>query len=611
MSLAIHLLGRPHLERDGEPVAGPRGHKAWGLVAYLALSRVRNPSREHLAQLLFTGADDPLGSLRWNLAELRRALGAATLPPGSTELVRLPGTFVDVDALTRGTPQEAVAIPGLGRELLDGMEFGGSPAFETWLLSERRRLLGAAEAALHDAALDRLAAGEAHAAVGLAARLVELNPYDENFQELLVRSYSEAGNREAANRQLSACVELFHAEYGRDPGAAVFRAAEARPRAPVSAAGRGGKHAARACLEAGRSAISAGSFDPGVRSLARAAAEAKACGARELEAESCLALGTALVHSARGRDEEGADALLRATSLAEERGLGDLAAAAYRELAYVDILRARYARCAQRLERGGAMADSDEERAGIEAMLGLAAADTGAHERALAHLRHSVELAERAGSRQQASFSLSFVGRSHFLREELDDARAALERSLAIARDAKWVAFEPWPESWLAEADLADGKLPAGRERFEHAWALASELGDPCWEGAAGQGLGRIACLDGQVPTGLRLLEEARRRAASYPDAYVWVEAYALAELASAAVGAGHRRARDWVEDLTSLAARTGMRELAVRAYLLREDLGDPSGLDSAAILVAEVENPALRNRITALRRPVPSPISG
>ncbi|MGH2744026.1 MAG: BTAD domain-containing putative transcriptional regulator [Thermoleophilaceae bacterium] len=605
MALAIHLLGRPHLERDGEPVARPRGHKAWGLVAYLLLSRVRNPSRERLAELLFTGADDPLGSLRWNLAELRRALGAATLPHGSTELALPPGTFVDVDALIRGTPQEAVAIPGLGRELLEGMEFGNSPAFETWLLIERRRLLGAAEAALHEASLDRLAAGEAAAAVGLAARLVELNPYDENFQELLVRSYAETGDREAANRQVSACLELFRAEHGRAPGTAVFRAAEARPPARVPAAGPAGKQAARARLEAGRSAINAGSFDPGVRSLARAAAEAKACGAHELEAESWLALGTALVHSARGRDEEGADALLRATSLAEERGLGDVAAAAHRELAYVDILQARYARCAQRLERAGALAESDEERAGVEAMLGLAAADTGAHERALAHLRRSVELAERAGSRQQASFSLSFVGRSHFLREELDDARAALERSLALARESKWVAFEPWPESWLAEADLAGGELPAGRERFEHAWALASELGDPCWEGAAGQGLGRLACLEGRVPTGLRLLEEARRRAGSFPDAYVWVEAYALAELASAAVEAGHRRARQWVEDLTSLTARTGMRELAVRAYVLRADLGDRNSLDSAAILVAEVENPALRGRIQGLRAAV------
>ncbi len=604
MSLAIHLLGRPHLERDGEPVARPRGHKAWGLAAYFILSRVHNPSREHLAELLFTGADDPLGSLRWNLAELRRALGATTLSHGSTELALPPGTFVDVDALIRGTPQEAVAIPGLGRELLEGMEFGNSPAFETWLLSERHRLLGAAEAALHEASLDRLAAGEAAAAVGLAARLVELNPYDENFQELLVRSYSEAGDREAANRQVSACVELFRVELGSDPGAAVFRAAEAKAPPPVPARAAG-KQAARACLDAGRSAINAGSFDPGVRSLARAAAEARACGAHELEAESWLALGTALVHSARGRDEEGADALLRATSLAEERGLGDLAAAANRELAYVDILQARYARCAQRLERAGALADSDEERAGVEAMLGIAAADTGAHERAFVHLRRSVELAEGGSGRQQASFSLSFVGRSHFLREEFDDARAALERSLALARETKWVAFEPWPESWLAEAHLAGGELAAGRERFEHAWALASELGDPCWEGAAGQGLGRLACLDGQVPTGLRLLEEARRRAGSFPDAYIWVEAYALAELAAAAVDAGDRRAREWVEDLTSLAARTGMRELAVRAYLLRADLGDRSSLDAAAILVAEVENPALRRRIEGLRAAV------
>jgi DNA-binding SARP family transcriptional activator len=605
MSLAIHLLGRPHLERDGEPVAGPRGHKAWGLLAYLNSSRIRNPSREHLAELLFTGADDPLGSLRWNLAELRRALGPVTLPRGSTELAFPPATFVDVDALTRGTPQDAVAIPGLGSELLEGMEFAGSPAFETWLLSERHRLLGAAEAALHEASLDRLAAGEAASAVRLAARLVELNPYDENFQELLVRSYSEAGDREAAKQQVSACVELFRAEHGRDPSASVFRATEATPPAPVPAAGAAGRQAARAGLEAGRSAINAGSFDPGARSLARAAAQAKAAGAHELEAECWLALGTALVHSARGRDEEGADALLRATSVAEERGLGDLAAAAHRELAYIDILQARYARCAQRLERAGALAASDEERAGVEAMLGMAAADTGAHERALAHMRRSVELAEHAGSRQQASFSLSFVGRSHFLREELDDARAALERSLALAREDKWVAFEPWPESWLAEVDLAGGELAAGREHFEHAWALASELGDPCWEGAAGQGLGRFACLEGQVPTGLRLLEEARRRAASFPDAYVWVEAYALAELASAAAEAGHRRAREWVEDLTSLAARTGMRELGVRAYLLRADLGDRNALDSAAILVAEVENPALRGRIEGLRAAV------
>jgi DNA-binding SARP family transcriptional activator len=553
------------------------------------------------------GTDDPLGSLRWNLAELRRRVGASALPRGSTEFALPPSAFLDVDALLRGTPQEAIAIPGLGRELLEGMDFGSSPAFETWLLSERRRLVGAAEAALHEAALDRLAAGEAEAAVPLAVRLVELNPYDENFQELLVRGYAEAGHRDAAQNQLSVCADLFRSELGREPSASLLRAAEATVPSPVPVSGAAGMQAARVQLETGRSAVNAGTFDAGARSLGRAAAQAQACGDGALEAEARLALGTALVHSARGRDEEGADALLRAASLAEDSGLGDLAAAANRELAYVDILQARYARCPRRLERAAALAESDEERAGVEAMLGIVAADTGAHERALAHLRRSVQLAERAGSRQQAAFSLSFAGRSHFLREEIEDARVALERSLALARELKWLAFEPWPESWLADAELASGELGAGRERFEHAWALACELGDPCWEGAAGQGLGRIACLAGEVPRGLRLLEEARRRAGSLPDAYLWVQAYALAELASAAVEGGHRHARAWVEDLSSLTARTGMRELAVRACLLRGALGDARSLDSALVLIAEVENPALRERVEELRAAAPA----
>jgi hypothetical protein len=78
----------------------------------------------------------------------------------------------------------------------------------------------------------------------------------------------------------------------------------------------------------------------------------------------------------------------------------------------------------------------------------------------------------------------------------------------------------------------------------------------------------------------------------------VWVQAYALAELASAAIESDDRRGRRWVEDLSSLAARTGMRELAVRAWLLRARLGDSGALESAAVLAAEVENPVLRLRV-------------
>ena len=75
MGLSIHLLGPPRMERGGTAVDAPRGHKAWGLLAYLLRSGVP-PTRERLASLLFPEADDPLGTLRWTLSVLRRQLSA-------------------------------------------------------------------------------------------------------------------------------------------------------------------------------------------------------------------------------------------------------------------------------------------------------------------------------------------------------------------------------------------------------------------------------------------------------------------------------------------------------------------------------------------------------
>ncbi|MFC7549600.1 hypothetical protein [Plantactinospora sp. GCM10030261] len=69
----MRLLGTPTIEGDGRRTP-PRGRKAWALLGYLLLAE-RPPGRRHLAELLFGDADDPLGALRWTLAELRRALG--------------------------------------------------------------------------------------------------------------------------------------------------------------------------------------------------------------------------------------------------------------------------------------------------------------------------------------------------------------------------------------------------------------------------------------------------------------------------------------------------------------------------------------------------------
>ena len=167
--MSIQLLGSPRMQRGGEAIGAPRGHKAWGLLAYLLRTRVP-PSRERLAGLLFPEADDPLGTLRWTLSALRRSLGPGVELGGDPVRLALPaGAVVDVHVLAGGSWMEAVSLPGLGHELLDGLVFRSSPGFEMWLESERRHVAGTTGAVLHQAALALLARGDADGAAGHAA----------------------------------------------------------------------------------------------------------------------------------------------------------------------------------------------------------------------------------------------------------------------------------------------------------------------------------------------------------------------------------------------------------------------------------------------------------
>ena len=63
MSLTIHLLGRPRIERPSGDVYQFRSRKSWALLAFLILND-RPPSRRQLASLLFSEADDPLRPVR-------------------------------------------------------------------------------------------------------------------------------------------------------------------------------------------------------------------------------------------------------------------------------------------------------------------------------------------------------------------------------------------------------------------------------------------------------------------------------------------------------------------------------------------------------------------
>jgi DNA-binding SARP family transcriptional activator len=590
--LGIYLLGKPRVERDGEAVANPRGYKAWGLLAYL-LRTDRPPSRDQLVSLLFSEADDPFAALRWNLSALRRLLGDAGLEGDPLRLSLPRGAFVDVEMLVSGSWLDALRLPGIERELLEGMSFSSSPAFEIWLLTERRHLGATAEAVLREAALARLGAGDTRAAADLAARVVQVNPFDENYQTLLVRSLAAAGDGLAAARQVMRCTELFRRELGVEPSPALAAAAQTVVASPT-AAPLGGQAAARAQLEAGEAAIRAGAIDAGLQCLRRAVVDARGAGDRALHAGALVALGSALVHAARGRDEEAAASLHEALAIAAPPELASSAAAASRELGYVEFLRGRYERAQRWLVRAADLAGEDgAERGRIASILGAVLTDTAHYGRALEELTEALRLSSEAGDGTQVAFTLAMLGRAHLLRDELDAARAAFDESLACARRENWTAFTPWPEALRGDVDLASGATDAAVERYEHAFALACQLGDPCWEGIAARGLGLAAARD-DIDKALDWLAEARTRCVRLPDAWLWIEAYTLDALCSLAVEHRLPAAPAWIEGLAALAARTGMRQFAASAHVYRGRLGDDAALTAARLLAAEIDNPAL-----------------
>jgi DNA-binding SARP family transcriptional activator len=589
--LDVHLLGTPYVTSGGHRHPPPRGNKSWALLAYL-LATASAPSRRWLAELLFADANDPRGALSWNLGQLRRLLGPDASVAGDPVELRLPpGTYIDIRTLSAGTWVQALAVAG--QDLLEGMAFPSSPAFEAWLLAERWRLAGAADSALREAARAKLAAGEADRAVEFASRVVAANPLDEQAQELLIRAFTAAGDREAAKQQLDACVTLFRRELGTEPGQAVRDAAVAVPRpAP------GGRPATRASvvasLETGLAALDAGAVDAAVDALRRAVADAYQVDDAHLRTRALLALGSALVHGVRGRDGEGADVLLEAIKVAESAGAA-APAQAHRELGHVELLRGRYDR-AQRWCRTAVTLAGDDvaERAWAHAVRGVVLTDIGHHTEAVDDLDTALTLARAAGAAQIQTWALAFAGRSHLLCRRFTRAREALVAALDLARQQRWTAFVPFPESLLADVDLAEGHTDAAAAGYEHAYALAIQLGDPCWEGFAARGIGLVANLRGDSESALEWVTQARLRCVRLPDAWLWVEGYCLDALCALAIA--HRRpdAALWTADLEALATRTGMRELIARAYLHRSRLGDRTAADAARVLAAEVDNPAV-----------------
>jgi DNA-binding SARP family transcriptional activator len=596
VSVAIRLLGKPRIEFDGNPVAPARGRKTWALLAYLLLCE-RPPPRSRVASLLFPDADDPLGALRWTLADLRRMFGGRDVAGGDPLELRLPAdASVDV-AMEQGLVGDApFALPD--GELLEGMAFPSCTAFESWLGVMRRYLGGAGRALAHDEALARLAAGDLDLATSLATSLVSEDPLDQAGQELLIRCLARGGRKAEAERQLAECETLLRRELGISPGpelAGAARDSDVRRGGAV-----GDSEAALAQLEAGEAALEAGALEPGVEILRLACAEAAAAGDLPLQARALATLGSALVHAVRGRDEEGAVRLHEALHLAEACQERATAAVACRELGYIDTQAGRNPSAGRWLARATEFSEGSDELCAILGVRGMALSDRGHYGAALELLNKSVARAERCGRRRQAAWSLALIGRVHLLRGDLLLAAPVIEESLALVTAERWMAFRPFPEALRGEVSLLRGDPSRAVEDLDHAFRLACRLGDPCWEGMSARLAGLLAVERSDLSAARKHFADALQRATRVSDAYTWVHAHILDGLATLAVRASDREAVATVDRLAALAEQCGLRELIVRAHLHRAQLGDSASMETARVLAAEIDNPALSALVAA-----------
>lgn len=252
-SLHIAMLGPMSLTHGGEPLTMPPSRKLRGLLAYLALAP-RAATRTALCELLWDAQSDPRGELRWCLSRLRSLLDTPgrrrVLTDGDAVRLDLSDCFVDAVEVQRASVE---GLDGLAPdrlrdlaerfrgELLDGVDFQRSPAFDGWLVAQRRRLRD-----VHAALLRRLAAvASGDERLERLERWLELEPFELDAHRMLLAELARRGRIRDAEAHLAATTRRFAAD-GLDDLAleAAWRDARVQARAGRSGAGEAASPAA-------------------------------------------------------------------------------------------------------------------------------------------------------------------------------------------------------------------------------------------------------------------------------------------------------------------------------------------------------------------------------
>lgn len=549
--MQILAMGKPAILSDDGRELSVRGHQAWAILVRL-LASSRPISRRVLASEVFPEAEDPLGALRWCLAALRRCLGAETLRGDPVELNLPEHTFVDIFEVD----SDAFDFERAG-DLLEGMTPATTPAFSTWLLIERERLRNRLSASARRCAIASISARDFERAMQLANVCIRLAPSEEGGHILLVKALALAGRHEAAVAHVEATEREFLREFGVPPSPALRSAA--RPTIEAPPIGVSASSVAETQIAAGKAALDAGALEAGIDSLRRAAAGSQKQGDKYLEARALLELGTALVHTVRGYDDEGAVILRQASEAAHACGSADVAASALRELGYVDALAGRRPSAEILLDEALVCADEDADAlAGVHSIIGFNLVDWGRYEEGLGQFRVAIEQSRSAGSVRKEAWALG-IGAWGFIRSgNFEDARSWLRDCIEICERIRWISFRLWAQSAALEAELAGSGGLVSTVEAEKVFALSCQIGDPCWEAAGARVLALQVDATGEPRAALDWLAEASRRNTRVTDTWAGLHAAILADRARISRKVGKTEdAAIFTRQLIEFAAKT------------------------------------------------------
>jgi predicted ATPase/DNA-binding SARP family transcriptional activator len=239
--LTFHLLGRPQVTLNGQPVTGFASEKELILLCYLLLNPGEQ-SRPQLAGLLWGEMSEERARANLSTAvyNLRQLL------PNAIEATRKTAVFnpdqpvwLDTAVLQQAihTDDEtlATAVAHYRGPFLEGVYPQDAPELESWLQQERERWRLLALTGLDRLAHSQTRAGEWAAAIATLRRLLDLEPWREESHRLLMRLLAGSSQFNAALAQYKTCRALLLDELGVEPMAettAVYQRIEAARQRP-------------------------------------------------------------------------------------------------------------------------------------------------------------------------------------------------------------------------------------------------------------------------------------------------------------------------------------------------------------------------------------------